>query len=273
MMRRVLTAAAFLVLSLASPVRGQEPPTLSFGTIDHLHSKVLGEDRRLNVLLPPGYEGSSEKYPVLYVLDGSAHEDYFHVASLVDFLATYGVMPSTIVVGISNVDRKRDFTPPSKDERDIAAAPTSGGADRFVSFLESELIPYVTSRYRTNGTSTIVGQSLAGLLVTKVLLEKPGLFDNYVIVSPSLWWNYEALLKSAKELMAKNRAPNRKIYLSVADEHPDMKAEAQTLAERIKECSWANLQVHYDYLADENHATSLHISLYSAMKYFYQKPK
>jgi predicted alpha/beta superfamily hydrolase len=274
MFKKYLLAAtmAFLVLAPAAFSQAKEPPGLSYGSVDHLHSKVLDEDRRINVLLPAGYAGSSDKYPVLYLLDGSAHEDYFHAASLIDFLTTYGVMPGTIVIGISNVDRQRDFTPPTKDERDLKAAPTSGGADRFVGFLEAELIPYVSSHYRTAGTKTIVGQSLAGLLVTKILLEKPGLFDNYVIVSPSLWWNNQALIQSAGELMKKNRAPNRKVYISVAEEHPEMKATAQALAERLKESHWDNLQYHYDFLTDETHATSLHISLYKAMKYFYQHP-
>jgi uncharacterized protein len=268
MLKRYALAAA-AVLLLLSPARAQEPPSLSFGVVDRLHSERLGEDRRLNVFLPPGYEGSSEKFPVIYVLDGSAHEDYFHVASLIDFLATYGAMPRTIVVGISNVDRKRDFTPPSQDEKDLASVPTSGGADRFVGFLEAELIPYVNSRYRTTGGNTLIGQSLGGLLATKVLLEKPGLFEKYVIVSPSLWWNKQAVLLGAGEMMKKNQAPNRRVYLSVAEEHPELKAAAQGLADRLKASPWPGLQYRYDYLADENHATSLHISVYRAMKYFY----
>lgn len=271
----VFAMAAGLLLLSASISRAQEPPSLTFGVIDRVHSEKLGEDRRLNILLPPGYEKSSERFPVLYVLDGSAHEDYFHVASLIDFLATYGVMPKTIVVGISNVDRQRDFTRPSKDPKDVESAPTSGGADRFVGFLETELIPYVNSHYRTAGDSTLIGQSLGGLLATQVLLEKPGLFEKYVIVSPSLWWNKEALYQSAGELMKKNQAPNRKVYLSVAEEHPEMMATAQGLAERLRDCRWPGLQYRYDFLADENHATSLHISVYKAMKSFYppaQKP-
>jgi uncharacterized protein len=271
----VFAAAAGLLLLCASISRAQEPPSLTFGVIDRVHSEKLGEDRRLNILLPPGYEKSSERFPVVYVLDGSAHEDYFHVASLIDFLATYGVMPKTIVVGISNVDRQRDFTRPSKDPKDVESAPTSGGADRFVGFLETELIPYLNSHYRTAGGSTLIGQSLGGLLATQVLLEKPGLFEQYVIVSPSLWWNKEALYQRAGELMKKNQAPNRKVYLSVAEEHPEMMATAKGLAERLKECPWPGLQYKYDFLADENHATSLHISVYNAMKYFYppaQKP-
>jgi predicted alpha/beta superfamily hydrolase len=272
MLKRFALAAAvvLLVLSPASPSRAQEPPSLTFGVVDRLHSETLGEDRRLNVFLPPGYEGSSERFPVLYLLDGSAHEDYFHVASLVDFLATYGAMPKVIVIGISNVNRQRDFTTPTTDEKDLVGVPVSGGADRFVRFLETELIPYVNSHYRTTAGSTLVGQSLGGLLATKVLLEKPGLFEKYVIVSPSLWWNRQALLKSAGELMKKNQAPNRRAYISVGDEEPEMIQTVRDLVERLKESHWVGLQYHYDFLTDENHATSLHISVYNAMKYLYQ---
>lgn len=271
MLKRYALAAAVGLLLLSPASRAQEPPSLSYGVVDRLHSEVLGEDRRLNVFLPPGYQGSSERFPVVYVLDGSAHEDYFHVASLLDFLATYEAMPRTIVVGISNVNRQRDFTMPTKDEKDLVGVPVSGGADRFVRFLEAELIPYVNSHYRTTSSSTIIGQSLGGLLATKVLLEKPSLFEKYVIVSPSLWWNKQALLQSAGELMKKNQAPNRRVYISVANELPEMKETTQGLVERLKESHWEGLQYHYDYLADENHATSLHISVYNAMKYFYQK--
>lgn len=274
--RTALAALGFitaLTLAPAPSVRAQEPPTLTFGRIDHVQSKGLGEDRRINVFVPPGYHKGTARFPVIYLLDGSAHEDYFHVASLIDFLATYGVMPDTIVVGISNVDRKRDFTLPSKDEKDLASAPTSGGAGRFVSFLETELVPYVEAHYRTAGTRTIIGQSLGGLLATQILLEKPALFDNYVIVSPSLWWNHEALIQASAELMKKNQAPNRKVYLSIAEEHPEMMATARTLGERLKECRWEGLQSLYDFLGNENHATSLHISVYRAMAFLYQKPK
>ena len=262
---------ALLTLAPASLSRAQEPASLTYGSVARLHSKVLDEGRRINVFLPAGYEASSARYPVLYLLDGSAHEDYFHVASLIDFLSTYDVMPRTLVIGISNVDRKRDFTPPTKDEKDLASAPTSGGADKFVSFLETELIPYVDSHYRTAGNRTIVGQSLGGLLATKVLLEKPGLFDNYVIVSPSLWWNQQALLQGAGERVKKNQAPNRKVYISVAEEHPEMMATARSLVEIVKHSGRPNLRYQYDDLDAETHATSLHISVYNAMRSFFKK--
>jgi len=268
-----ILAASILVASIsATPLAAQEPPTLTFGSVARFPSKALGEERRINVLLPPDYQKSGKKYPVFYLLDGSAHEDYFHAAGLVDFMATYGVMPQTIVVGISNVDRKRDFTRPSVDEEDRKMVPTSGGADKFAAFLETELIPYVDSHYRTDGKSTLFGQSLAGLLATQVLLEKPGLFDDYILVSPSLWWSHGQLLGNAPELLKKNAAAGRKVYLAVGKEHPEMVAAAKQLAALLEKSSWPGFATRFEYLENEDHATIGHLALYRGLEYLFKAP-
>ncbi len=223
-----LTRAAALLATLLFPVATpaavpqQVPKPLVFGTPVVFHSAVLGEDRQLNVLLPAGYGAGDKAYPVIYLLDGAANEDWFHAASLFDFLETYGVMPATIVVGVANVDRQRDFTMPSSDPEDLKAAPTSGGAEKFIDFVERDLIPYVGVHYRVSDRRTIVGQSLAGLVATQILLERPHLFTDYVIVSPSLWWNKEAMLKRAAEALKAHPAAAAKLYLSLAKEGDEM---------------------------------------------------
>ena len=272
-------AAALLALFFApffapaAALLAQEPPTLSFGTVVHLPSQVLGEERRLNILLPPDYATSEQKYPVFYLLDGSAHEDYFHAAGLVDFMATYEVMPRSIVVGISNVDRKRDFTTVSSDPDDRKMVPTSGGADRFVAFLEKELLPYINTHYRTSGQATLFGQSLAGFLATKVLLEKPALFDQYILLSPSLWWSRQALLAAAPELLANNAAAGRKVYLAVGNEHPEMVATCKELAKLLAACRWPGFSSRFDYLEGEDHKTIGHLGLYRGLEFLFKAPK
>ena len=54
-------------------------------------------------------------------------------------------------------------------------------------------MPYIESHYSTDTVKTIVGQSLGGLFATEILFEKPEMFTNYLIVSPSLWWDNESL--------------------------------------------------------------------------------
>jgi predicted alpha/beta superfamily hydrolase len=262
--RIAIVSAACLVLGTPSAVARQSP-SLEFGKAAVFHSAVLNEDRRINVFLPSGYDAGTKPYPAIYLLDGSANEDYFHAAGLFDFLATYGVMPPTIVVGIANVDRQRDFTMPSSDPADLKAAPTSGGALKFVSFLERELIPYIDAHYRVTDQRTLIGQSLGGLLATQVLLEKPQLFRDYVIVSPSLWWNKEAMLHGAGDSLKKNKTPGSSVYVSVADEPSGMKEAAERLVRQLRELR-PEITCFYEYLPGETHATSLHISLYNAMR-------
>ena len=269
--RPSLVVAAVSIVLRPSMAPAQEPTSLEFGKVATFHSGVLNEDRRLNVFLPAGYDAGAATYPVIYLLDGSANEDYLHAAGLVDFLATYGVMPATIVVGISNVDRRRDFTLPSSDPADIKAAPTSGGAAKFIRFLGEELMPYVNTHYRTSGMSTLVGQSLGGLVATEILLEKPDLFNNYVIVSPSLWWDKQALLKNASDDLKKNRAPNRKVYISEANEGGEMKDASERLVGLMNDLR-PDITCFYEYLPAETHATSLHISLYNALHLLNKHP-
>jgi predicted alpha/beta superfamily hydrolase len=266
---RVALMAATASMFVSAGGASQEP-TLEFGKVAVFHSAVLNEDRRLNVFLPAGYDIGTQKYPVIYLLDGSAHEDYLHATGLFDFLATYGVMPPSIIVGISNVDRRRDFTMPSSDPADVKAAPTSGGAATFLTFVERELIPYVDGHYRVSDKRTLIGQSLAGLFATQVLLEKPPLFNDYVIVSASLWWNKQGLLQSAAEALKKNRTPERRVYISVADEPTEMKDGAERFVRLMKDLR-PDITCFYEYLPSETHATSLHISLYNAMHLLYKK--
>jgi predicted alpha/beta superfamily hydrolase len=263
---RRITIAWLACLVLGTPgAFARQSPSLEFGKAAVFHSAVLNEDRRINVFLPNGYDAATKTYPVIYLLDGSANEDYFHAAGLFDFLATYGVMPPAIVVGIANVDRQRDFTMPSSDPADRKAAPTSGGALKFVSFLERDLIPYVDGHYRVTDRRTLIGQSLGGLLATQVLLEKPQLFREYVIVSPSLWWNKEAMLHGAGEALKKTKTPGTSVYVSVADEPSGMKEAVERLVHQLRELR-PEITCFYEYLPAETHATSLHISLYNAMK-------
>jgi predicted alpha/beta superfamily hydrolase len=261
----VLIASTACLVFCSSGAAARQSPSLEFGKTAVLHSAVLAEDRRINVFLPAGYDAGTKTYPVIYLLDGSANEDYFHAAGLFDFLATYGVMPPTIVIGIANVNRQRDFTMPSSDPADLKAAPTSGGAMKFLSFIERELIPYVSAHYRVSDRGTLIGQSLGGLLATQVFLEKPQLFRDYVIVSPSLWWNKEALLRGAGEALNQNKAPDVRVYFSVADEPSGMKEGVERLVRQLKELR-PEITCFYEYLPAETHATSLHISLYNAMR-------
>ena len=134
----------------------------------------VGRNPDAKIYLPEGYQpGDTARYPVIYLLDGSADEDFIHVVGLVQFNTFPWIkrLPKSIVVGIANVDRQRDFTYPTRDAVDEKRYATAGHFDKFITFLEQELQPYINRKYRTNASRTIIGQSLAGLLATEFYLK------------------------------------------------------------------------------------------------------
>lgn len=141
---------AFLFVSLHSTLFAQafvsSASPLTIGDQLVFHSSVLDQDRTLNVYLPVTYHpDSAHLYPVIYLLDGSMHEDFIHIAGIVQF-GSYpwiDLMPECIVVGISNIDRKHDFTYPTTVKQDKEDFPTTGGSAPFIECLSKEIQPLI----------------------------------------------------------------------------------------------------------------------------------
>ena len=240
--------------------QAQQTKPLSIGEIRTIKSTVLNENRTLNIYLPERYN-ANQSYPVVYVLDGSINEDFLHITGLIQFFNMTFAMPDCIVVGIANVDRRRDFTFHT-DLKDLQEAyPTTGHSDKFIRFIEEELQPFIAAAYKTNDTKYIIGQSLGGLLATEILLKKPKLFTHYLIVSPSLWWDNESLLKQAKSLVEKQQNNNLYVYLSAGKgEEEMMQRDTNEIRDILIQSK--KMTVDYKLMTDDNHATILHRSIY-----------
>jgi predicted alpha/beta superfamily hydrolase len=267
-------------LSFAQSKQGTITP-LVLGEQYEIQSTQLSEKRTLNIYLPPGYkDGDTVKYPVIYLLDGGMDEDFIHIVGLVQFNSFPWVawMPESIVVGITNADRKRDFTYPTTVKSDKDKYPTTGGSAKFIAFIEKELQPYINKKFRTNNSKTIIGESLGGLLATEILFTKPYLFNKYIIISPSLWWDNGSLLK--KPIDDKHVHENTGIYVGVGKEglaptaEPHvMEVDVNMLVEKIENLHNKNISVYFDYLPDETHATICHQAVFDAFRKLYQPPK
>lgn len=248
----------------------------ALGLIDEIQSKELSEKRIINIYLPEGYnKNDTTRYPVVYLLDGSADEDFIHIVGLYQFNSFPWInrVPKSIIVGIANVDRKRDFTYPTTIEADKKRYPTTGHSDRFIAFVENELQPYIQNLYKTNTSKTLIGQSLAGLLATEILLEKPNLFSQYIIISPSLWWNDGSLLKANAEALTQAVKSKKGIYIGVGKEGlgPSdiphvMEVDVNLLVEKLMLLKNKNLQINFDYLPQEDHATITHQAVFNALR-------
>jgi predicted alpha/beta superfamily hydrolase len=269
------------VAVFSQPAQKQDGKPFVLGVIDEIQSTVLNEKRTLNVYLPDGYSvDDTTRYPVVYLLDGSADEDFIHVVGAYQFNSFDWVQraPKSIIVGIANIDRKRDFTFPTTIASDLKKFPTTGHSDKFITFLEKELQPYIVSKYRTTSSKTIIGESLGGLLAAEILLKKPTLFNKYIIISPSIWWDNGSLLKQSSELLNENFSRRTDIYIGVGKEGRTpgevvrmQEDDAKTLSEKIKTSKNKNVNVFFDYLPAETHATVAGQALMNALRLFSEK--
>jgi predicted alpha/beta superfamily hydrolase len=251
------------------------------GKVENLHSEILNEDRTLNIYLPEGYNDSTS-YPVIYLLDGGADEDFIHIVGLVQYnnFSWINRVPLSIVVGIANTNRKRDFTFPTNVESSKKLVSVHGGSASFITFIETELQPFIEKKYHSNGSKTLIGQSLGGLLATEILFTKPTLFNKYIIISPSLWWDDGSLLKRDPAILQAGFDQQTDVYIGVGKEGSIdgtkkhvMEEDAKLLADKIKASASRKVKVYFDYMPEEDHATSSHPAVFRAFRLLYPKGK
>lgn len=242
--------------------------SFSIGEKVTLKSDIMNEERQLNVYLPSNYStDTKEKFDVIYLLDGSEDEDFIHIVGLVQFASFPWVkmLPNTIVVGIANVDRRRDFTFPSRNKTDLESAPTSGHSEKFIQFLTKEVIPYVNKSYRVSSERTIIGQSLGGLLASEILFKQPETFTSFFIISPSLWWDSQSLLEKNLNLSNYTGADSLSIYVAVGKEGEMMENGAKALYKKIEASKTQNVKSVFSYFEDQDHGNILHLAVYDAI--------
>lgn len=253
---------SLLALVPSSPAEPTVQVTpLVIGETFTMDSKILGETRRVNVYLPADYAARPQtRLPVLYLPDGGLAEDFLHVAGLVQVLVGNGTMRPFLLVGIENTQRRRDLTGPTEDPEGRKIAPQTGGSAAFRNFLRDELMPLVTTRYRTTSETAIVGESLAGLFVVETFFLEPDLFDTYIALDPSLWWNHQALVNGASERLRTwpSTQGEKTLYLASSGEEGLAKV-AQRLAEMLRQAAPPS-RVHWchERMPSEKHSTIYH---------------
>jgi len=249
----------------SAPAETARATPLAIGETFRLGSRVLAEERVINVYLPPGYAEGDARYPVLYLLDGGLHEDFPHITGLVDVSTKNQIIRPVIVVGIENTDRRRDLVGPTSVPEEKEIAPRAGGADRFRQFLRDELKPEIARRYRVTSEAALVGESFAGLFVLETLFVEPALFDTYIAVDPSVWWNQQSLVKSAAERFASWSAAPKELYLATADSELTQDGAAMVLA-AFREHAPPGLTIHHAPMPEERHGTIFPVAALRAFR-------
>ena len=258
-MRFTLSAITVCAVAVVATLDGrQSVAPLAIGDTFTITSRAVGEARRINVYLPPGYDAAKDtRLPVLYMPDGGMAEDFLHVAGLVQVSVGNQTMRPFILVGIENTERRRDMTGPTTNPEDRKIAPRVGGSAAFRAFIRDELKPAITARYKTTNESAIVGESLAGLFVVETFLLEPELFDTYIAFDPSLWWNSRQLVESAAERLKGRPKLAKTLYFASSSERELAELSAR-FASILKEHAPTGLSWQYVPMPEETHGTIYH---------------
>lgn len=281
-MKTFFNAVAVFMLTFC--MQAQENSPFNTGFEETISSKILGQQRKVWIHIPNSNGGNKIKdrgrYPVIYVLDGS--ENFNTVVSITEHMEESNLCPPMIVVGILHQDRLVDLTTGTdKELPDVV-----GGGEKFMAYVEKELIPYIDANYPTTTYKTFMGHSLGGLTVMNTFLHHPKLFNSYVSLDASLWWNNQQAVKEAKTILPTQNYKGKTVYMAMAnrlergvDTLSVQKDTSGTTAlirsnlEFIKEQSKNKknqLRFKYKFYEDDNHPSVRLIGEYDALRFIFE---
>jgi predicted alpha/beta superfamily hydrolase len=215
---------AFFLLSICvcSLTFAQQDNKITIGVVDSIRSTVLNENRKVWVYVPHNRnDGVKQQYPVIYLLDGDAL--FSSVVALVQQFSETDwnwILPKMIVVGIPNTNRRRDLTP-YHVESDLPffgkeGGKVTGGGENFVSFLKNELIPHIDSLYPTQPYKVLIGHSFGGLTAVNILANHRRLFNSFICIDPSMWWDHQQFLEATKKALMHDKLSDKSLYVSLS---------------------------------------------------------
>jgi predicted alpha/beta superfamily hydrolase len=246
---------------------------LPFTATHRIHSAVNGVDYTLYVRVPPDYARTTRRYPVIYLTD--ADYQFALAANTIEHLADrMNQAPQAIVVAIAYAGaypdrdqyrrhRSRDYTPWFVPTGGYGPEfqKNSGGAPKFLRVIAREVLPLIERAYRADASDrTLVGHSYGGLFASWVLQEHPALFKRYLMISPSLWYDGERVLRNARSRAAP-LAGRTFVYLAIGsyENHPEpgmnMVEQTERFARLLEARGDRNLVVRARVFEDETHAS------------------
>lgn len=258
--------------ALAEPV--SEP--LIIGQIYTITSKVFGGERRIVVRTPTYYnEDPERRFTTVYIIDGGPEQDFPHLAGIAQSGDVNWTFDPVILVGVETVNRRAEITPPATNielyREELGADP--GGSDEFRRFIRDEVKPFVEANFRTSGRDAVIGESLAGLFIVETLFKSPDLFDDFIAVSPSMWWEDMEYGRNARKYLKSLPDGERRLYLTIGNEGLRHKEGLDRLVAGLKKSAPDNLKWLYVPQSEtETHASIYHGAALDAFRAFYGMP-
>ncbi|WP_157682005.1 alpha/beta hydrolase-fold protein [Mucilaginibacter mallensis] len=243
----------------------------------------MSQQRKIWIHIPNSNGGNKVKdkghYPVVYVLDGD--DNFNTVVSITEHMEESGLCPPIIVVGIVPADRLSELTTATDKELPNVV----GNGDKFMSFVENELIPYIDTNYPTTTYKTLIGHSLGGLTVINTLLHHPNWFNAYVSLDASLWYNHKKPVEEAKTILRTQNYQGKTLFMAMANR---LEREMDTLSVQKDTNSFTDLirsnlefikilnnnkknQLRYSYkfYKDDDHPSVRLIGEYDALRFVF----
>ncbi len=280
-MKKIVVIIFLAATHIAANAQNEE--NISVGKKMTIFSNILKENRKIWIYNPAQTAISpiaGKRYPVIYVLDGEAH--FLSTVGIIQQLSQANgnaVLPEMIVVGIENTNRQRDLTP------SLVTADNHAKANPFVNFLENELMPYVDKNYNTAPYRLLVGHSLGGLTAIDILTNSPKLFNAYIAIDPSMWYDGEKFLNNAIAQIRNKKLQGTRLFIGTANTMPkgmnltklekDKSTETQhirsifKLDNCMKASSNTGLKYSLKYYEKESHASVPLISEYDGLRFIF----
>jgi len=275
---------------LCRPAPAEEAPQPFQIDRSAVHTLAASGSKRqypVTVVTPPGYarpENADRRYPVIYLTDAPYTVQV--TAGVSRLLFSQKKMEEFIIVGIGYAvgepgtpARNRDLTPWAN-----ANYPGTGGAPAFLDFIVNDAMPEMERRYRIDpARRTLAGQSYGGLFGLWTLLTRPGLFESYILTSPSIWFARQALLDLEAAAAKRSQALTGRVYFATggfetinrASDDPryytkvDMVADQRQMADRLRDRAYPGLQVRADVIEGTVHETTFPVGLVHALHWLF----
>lgn len=259
-MKRLCILFTLLMFTRAQAETLQHQLTLSSGIMDRTPE--------VTVLLPDSYADSkTNHYPVIYLLDGGANMQMVH--SMLQRMHLSGGAKEHIIVALTSQNRLLDFAPTvNRDPRGPVGQ--GGGADKFLDFVEKELMPHINNTYRSTEYSVIAGHSVGGLLVLHSFHARPGLFQAHLAFSPAVWWGERETVAATQDFLQAREPISGYLYMNIGSESGDMRNVYDALAQFILRNRPVDLFLRQDEFDYEGHDFTMAAGLYNALSGLYK---
>jgi len=241
--------------------------------VHSIYSRVLNQDRQIYINVPKLDSADVNKsLPVLYLLDG---ENHFHILSAyIEYLRHWKIIPPILVVGIVSVDRIKDLTPINSlinfDGEVSSNYKTSCGNEKFLNFIQQELMPFIEANYKTSPFKIFAGHSFGGLTAINCMLTRPDMFSAYIAISPSLWFGNKYILRLAGQKLPNLAMTNKKLFYSVGNEDGTFRNDLLKFDKLVTQNNSKTFKHQYKYYPNEDHMTEPIPAYYDVLRFVYK---